>query len=86
MKLKKHGENTSAAEVTNISQHGFWILANEKEYFLSFEDFPWFKDAKISEITNLEFTHGHLLHWPQLDVDLSLEIIENPEKYPVVSG
>ncbi|MFI4910488.1 MAG: DUF2442 domain-containing protein [Sedimentisphaeraceae bacterium JB056] len=71
-------------EVTNIYQHGFWILVEGNEYFLSFEDFPWFKDAKISEITDFEFMHGHLLYWPQLDVDLSLEIIENPEKYPIV--
>jgi hypothetical protein len=85
MELKKPGKSTSAAEVTNISQHGFWILANEKEYFLSFEDFPWFKDAKISQITDFEFMHGHLLHWPQLDVDLSLEIIENPEKYSIIA-
>ncbi|MEA1920943.1 MAG: hypothetical protein U9N52_13975 [Campylobacterota bacterium] len=41
-------------EVTNISNHGLWILSNEKEYFLSYEQFPWFKDKTINDITNVE--------------------------------
>ena len=84
MKLKKLGKNISKVEVANISQHGFWLMINEQEHFLSYEDFPWFKEAKISEITDIEFTHSHVLHWPKLDIDLSIEIINRPEKYPVI--
>lgn len=84
MKSQKHGKNIPTVEVTNISQHGFWILAGESEYFLDFENYPWFKDSRISEITNLKLSHGHHLYWPDLDVDLSLEILESPEKYPLV--
>ena len=72
-------------EVTNISNHGFWILSDEKEYFLSFEDFPWFKDNSIKEITNVQtFGKGHL-YWEDLDVDLTLEMIEHPERFPLRS-
>lgn len=84
MKLLKNGRNTSKAEITNISQHGFWILLAEKEYFLPFEKYPWFKEAKISAITNLKVLHGHHLYWPDLDVDLTTEILENPENYPLI--
>jgi hypothetical protein len=24
------------------------------------------------------------LHWPKLDVDLKIEILQNPEKYPLL--
>ena len=82
--VKKHGKTISEVEVTNISQHGFWVLIDDSEYFLSFEKYPWFKDARISEITELEVIHNHHLHWPGLDVDLSLEILQQPDKYPLV--
>jgi hypothetical protein len=84
MKLLKNGKNTLKAEITNISEHGFWVLLAEKEYFLPFDKYPWFKDAKVSAITNLEILHDHHLFWPDLDVDLTTEILENPQNYPLV--
>jgi len=77
---------TSAAEVTNISRHGFWILLDKRELFLPFEQFPWFRHAKVDEILHLERPHPHHLYWPDLDVDLTVESIETPEKYPLKSN
>lgn len=37
----------SAAEVTNISRHGFWPLLDDEELLLPFEQFPWFKSATV---------------------------------------
>jgi hypothetical protein len=54
-----------------------------KEYFLPFEKYPWFKDVKVSSIANVELLHNHHLYWPDLDVDLSIKILSNPEKYPL---
>jgi hypothetical protein len=78
------GENISAIEVVNISAHGLWLLVGEKEYFLSHEKYPWFKDAKVSDILDVTFLHGFHLHWPKLDVDLELAALENPDLYPLV--
>ena len=76
---------TSAAEVTNISKHGFWMLINGRELFLRFEEFPWFKEATVEAILRLERpTPGHLF-WPELDVDLALDSIEHPQRYPLTS-
>jgi hypothetical protein len=73
-------------EVTNISSHGLWILSNEKEYFLSYEQFPCFKDKTVNDITKVEsFGQGHL-YWENLDVDLSLDMIEHPERFPLQSN
>jgi len=69
--------------VTNISVNGIWLLAGEVEHFLSFEDFPWFKDAPVGKILKVEEpTPGHF-YWPELDVDLGVESIENPQRFPL---
>ena len=83
MKLLKNGKGTSKPEVTNISKHGLWILLNNREYFLPFEQYPWFRNAKVTAITNVKLFHKHHLYWPDLDVDLSTEILANPENYPL---
>ena len=77
------GESTSAAEVTNISRHGFWLLSRAGEAFLPFEEFPWFKDAPVGQILNVEEPHPGHYYWPELDIDLSDEIIAHPERYPL---
>jgi hypothetical protein len=72
-------------EVTNISNHGLWILSDDKEFFLSYDNFPWFKNKTINDITTVKsFGEGHL-YWKNLDVDLSLEMIEHPERFPLQS-
>ena len=77
------GKNTSTVEVTNISSHGLWLYANGEENFLSYDDFPWFKDAVLNQILNVEeLSPGHF-YWADLDVDLSINAIRNPEKYPL---
>ncbi len=83
MKSLKNGKNILKPEITNISEHGFWILLEKKEYFLPFKEYPWFFNAKISSLINVELIHNHHLHWPELDVDLSTEILAYPERYPL---
>ena len=77
------GKNISKVEVTHISAYGVWVLAGERELFMSYEDFPWFKDAPIGKILNVEEPHLGHLYWPDLDVDLTIDIIEHPERYPL---
>jgi hypothetical protein len=74
---------SSAVEVTNISNHGIWMLAHDHEYFLSYEDFPWFKDVPMGKILRIEEPFPGHFYWPSLDIDLTTEIIEHPEKFPL---
>ena len=85
MKSKMHGSDTLDAEVTNISKHGFWLFLDSRELFLPFELFPWFRGASVQAILNVERPYSGHLHWPDLDIDLEVESIEHPEKYPLVS-
>ena len=79
------GPATSEAEVTNISKHGFWLLVEGRELFLPFAEFPWFKQAPVEAILRLKRPTPCHLCWPDLDVDLSLDSIEHPERYPLKS-
>ena len=77
------GKNTSPIEVTNISGHGIWLLAAGTELFLTYSDFPWFKEMPVAKIVNVEEpTPGHY-YWPDSDVDLTTERIEHPERFPL---
>jgi hypothetical protein len=86
MSLSSHGNNASAVEVTNISPHGIWILSNERELFLPYEEFPWFRGKRARCVRNVrEISSGHCF-WPDLDVDLTVESIEHPERFPLQAG
>ena len=77
------GQDTSEVEVSNISAHGVWLLVRGRELFMSYEDFPWFKDQPVKAILHVEEpTPGHF-YWPDMDVDLTAEIIEHPERFPL---
>ena len=85
MKSGNIGAATSAVEVLNVSPHGFWLLADGREYFLSVDDFPWFRGATLKQLFQVELHHGDHLCWPDLDVDLDLERITHPEKFPLIA-
>jgi hypothetical protein len=77
---------TSAAEVTNISAHGFWLLLGDEELAVPYAQFPWFKRATIEQVLTVERPSANHLYWPLLDVDLSVESLRDPEAFPLISG
>ncbi len=79
------GTSTSGIEVTNISAHGVWLLARDREMFLPYTQFPWFKDVPVAAILNVEERRRGHFYWPDLDVDLTEEIIEHPERFPLMA-
>ena len=85
MRSAPPGPSTSPVEVTNVSPHGFWLFVGEREMFVPFKDFPWFREATVREITHVELPSPHHLYWPDLDIDLAVESIGHPEKCPLVS-
>jgi hypothetical protein len=85
MKSAALGISTSNLEVTNISQHGVWLFVEGEELFMSFAQFPWFRDAPIGKILKLERPSSQHLYWPELDIDLSIESIRHPERFPLVA-
>ena len=80
--------NTSSsemnAEVTNISPFGIWILVNGEEFFMSYKEYPVFENAPIKVVATLEVDSIGNLHWPELDVDIEIDSLRNPESYPLI--
>jgi len=85
MKSIEPGETTSGVELTNVSPHGLWLLVDGGEHFLPFDDFPWFRDATIRQLSRIERPGPTHLRWPELDIDLTLDSIERPGRYPLAS-
>ena len=79
-------KSNSEVEVSHISQHGIWLLVDDREMFLSYDTFPWFKNASVSAVLNVQLPQPHHLYWPDLDIDLAVESIEDPEGFPLLAG
>jgi hypothetical protein len=69
--------------VTNVDSHGIWLYASGREHFLPHDQYPWFRDARLAEILHVELLHGTHLHWPDLDVDLCIEALDDPDAFPL---
>lgn len=76
---------TSNSIAVNVSTRGIWVFVRGKEYFLPYKEFPWFKKARRSEINHVKLVHGQFLRWEDLDVDLTLQSLEHPDRYPLKS-
>jgi len=85
MKSASRGKTISAPEVTNVSGHGFWLWLDQREVFVPFAHFPWFRHASIAQLCNVEWPQADHLYWPDLDVDLSVESIDHPDRFPLMS-
>ena len=84
MKLEQPGDST-LVNILGVTPNGIWLFALKEEHFLSFDAFPWFKNAPVSAIFNVERQGRDGFCWPDLDVDLTIDGIKHPENYPLIS-
>ncbi len=70
-------DHFGSAEVTQIDKYGIWLLIADKESFLPFENFPAFREASVGAIHNVELLTNNRLHWPDLNLEISLESLSN---------
>lgn len=67
-------------EVTVIASHGMWLQVRDRDVFMSYDDFPGFRDAPIGKVRNVkEPTPGHL-YWPDLDIMVGIGTVGRPER------
>ncbi len=84
MKSSALGKHTSPVEI-NITRFGLWLCLHNEEFFLTYEEFPFFKNASLPDIYEVELHHNKHLHWPNLDIDLNIDILKNPHHFPLIS-
>ena len=70
-------------QVTSIQRNGFWVIVDDTEFFIDFEDYPDFKKATVAQIHSFRRSKGGL-HWDELDVDIEIEALKHPEQYPLI--
>ena len=83
MKASAHGRRIAGAEVQGVLKDGLWLLVRGREYFLPFALYPWLRMASVSVLQHVKLLHDHHLYWPELDVDVELESLEHPDRYPL---
>ena len=81
--LKTSGSST-LAKVLTITANGILLSIPEGDFFLNYKDYPWFRNAPINHVFDVEMEGDHAVRWNALDVDLEIDSILNPERYPVI--
>ena len=70
--------------VLMINAQGIMLTVDGNDYFLSYNRVPWMKDAPISSVLNVQREGRTAIVWPDLDVDLEIESLKHPERYPLI--
>lgn len=84
MSLKVLGKNTLKSEITSILKNGFFLLVRDREFFVPFSNYPAFHDATVDQIHKFKEVSPGFFHWPELDIDIELEALEFPERFPLM--
>lgn len=83
MRSLRNGRTTHPVSVGAMSPRGFWLVLGERKLFLSFAQFPWFREFTLRELTGVRRPSPQHLRWPEFDIDLDVDAIEHPERYPL---
>lgn len=71
--------------VLSIESQGLWLCLDGATHFLPFAEYPWFSNASIAAVFKVERLGEEGIRWPDLDVDIQMDSISHPERYPLVS-
>ena len=82
-RLKSNTSSTSVS-VLMINAQGIMLSVQGNDYFLSYNRIPWMQDAPIRSVLNVQMSGTRAIEWPDLDVDLEIESLRHPERYPLV--
>nr|WP_293545171.1 DUF2442 domain-containing protein [Prevotella sp.] len=81
--LNSNSSNTSA-NVLMINDKGLMLSVLGQDYFISFNRLPWMKDAAIRDVLDVQMCGDDAIEWPKLDIDLEIDSLKHPERYPLV--
>lgn len=67
-----------------INADGMMLSVLGRDYFVSFNRVPWLRDARVSSVLNVRMSGANAIEWPELDVDLEIDSLRHPERYPLL--
>lgn len=76
-------KNTSVS-VLMINAQGMMLSVLGQDYFISYNRVPWLRDARVGSVLNVRLAGPDAIEWPELDVDLEIESLKHPERYPLL--
>jgi hypothetical protein len=85
MTSRRHGADSSTAEVVEIGSDGFTLRVDDEVIVVSFAEFPWFEGASEDCVRAVTRPQPHHLRWESLDVDLTVDSLRHPDRYPLVA-
>lgn len=80
----RNNSNSTLADVLMINDRGIMISVEGHDYFLSYNRVPWMRDATINDVLNVRMSGKNAIEWPQLGVDLEIDSLRHPERYPLL--
>ena len=72
------------ASVLLINDKGILLSVLGQAYFLPYSRVPWMRDATVNDVMNVRMCGRNAIEWPALDVDLEIDSLRHPERYPLV--
>lgn len=81
--LRSNLQDTSVS-VLMINDKGLMISVQGQDYFLSYNRIPWMRDASIADALNVQMSGRNAIEWPNLDIDLEIDSLKHPERYPLI--
>ena len=76
--------NATSVDVLMINDKGVVLSVLGHDYFLSYNRVPWMREATINEVLDVRMSGKSAIEWPRLDVDLELDSLRHPERYPLL--
>ena len=67
-----------------INGQGILLSVCGQDYFLSYNRIPWMRNASINEVLDVRMCGRNAIEWPALDIDLEIESLRYPERYPLL--
>ena len=80
----KSNISSTSVDVLMINDRGVMLSVLGQDYFLSYNRVPWMRDATINEVLDVQMSGKNAIEWPKLEVDLEVESLKHPERYPLL--
>ena len=80
----KSNTASTLVSVLMINAQGIMISVQGYDYFLSYNRIPWMQDAPIRSVLNVQMSGSESIELPDLDIDLEIESLRHPERYPLI--
>lgn len=80
----KNNTKSMSVSVLMINAQGIMINVGGQDFFLSYNRIPWMRDAAIKDVLDVQMCGDEAIEWPNLDVDLEIDSLRHPERYPLL--